>query len=82
MTSSTGASRGQKGITGNTSSTFDRRAWGENRLSDLKKTIWKDSMAQSWVQVLEALKEKVEEIESAGSKVRSSTRHPLLSFQR
>ena len=69
MTSSTGASFSLKGITGKISSAFGRKAHGEVRLSDLKKTIWKDSMVQSWIQVLDALKEKVEQIESVGSKV-------------
>lgn len=35
-------------------------------------------MAQSWAQVLEALKEKVEQVGSLGPKVSSSTKYPLV----
>jgi len=79
MISSAGESPAQKATAGNISSVFDRRTQGEAhpRFSELKKTIWKDSMTQSWAQVLDALKEKVEHIGSVGSKAGNSTRHPL-----
>jgi len=72
MISSAGASQTQKAATGNVSSNLDRKAQGDAHFSDIKKTIWKDSMVQSWVQVLDALKEKVEHIGSVGSKAGSS----------
>ena len=46
-----------------------------SRFSELKKAIWKDSMTQSWAQVLESLKEKAEQMESLGSKVGDPTKH-------
>ena len=46
------------------------------RFSELKKEVWKDSMARSWAQVLESLKEKAEQMESMGSKVGGPTKHP------
>ena len=48
------------------------------RFSELKKTIWKDSMTQSWAQVLDALKDKVEQIESMGSRVGNSVGRPFV----
>ena len=79
--SSAGTSLDWKGKIGkiSISSPFDLRKQGSVRLSDLKKTIWKDSMAQSWIQVLDALKEKAKQIESVGSKASISTKHPLFS---
>jgi hypothetical protein len=77
---SAGDSSAQKGMSGNISSIFDDKT-GDNdlpRFSELKKTIWKDSMAQSWAQVLAALKEKAEEIESLGSKVGSTIAERLV----
>jgi len=72
-----GQSLAQKGVTGNTSSIVNRKAQGDPNLhfSELKKTIWKDSMTQSWNQVLDALKEKVEQIGSMGSKASNSIGH-------
>jgi len=80
MISSAGESLAQKGIAGNISSIFERKVQGDAhpRFSELKKAIWKESMEQSWTQVLDALKEKVEQIGSVGSKVGSSTRDPLV----
>ena len=78
MISSADASLARKAATGNVSSVLERKAQGDARFSDLKKTIWKDSMAQSWAQVLDALKEKVEHIGSVGSKAVSSIRHTLV----
>lgn len=69
----------QKGATGNISSIFDQKEQDNvhPRFSKLKKAIWKDSMTQSWAQVLEALKEKVEQIRSLGSMVGDSIKNPL-----
>lgn len=39
------------------------------RFSDLKKELWKESLVESWREVLEALPAAVEEIASAGSEV-------------
>ena len=79
MISSAGESLAQKGTAGNISSVFDRKVQGDAhpRFSELKKAIWKESMKQSWTQVLDALKEKVEEIGSVGSKAGNSIRSPL-----
>ena len=68
----------QKGTSGNISSVFDQSARVKlhPRFSELKKTIWKDSMIQSWTQVLEALKEKAEQVGSLGSKAGGSIKHP------
>lgn len=70
MISSAGESLAQKDTAGNISTIFDRKTEGDvhPRFSELKKTIWKDSMKQSWIQVLDALKEKVEQIGILGSK--------------
>ena len=80
MISSEGESPPRKDTSGNISSIFDRKTQGEAhpRFSELKKTIWKDSMTQSWQQVLGALKEKVELIESIGSKAGGLYQHPFL----
>ena len=72
--SAAGESPAQKDVTKGISSVFERKAQGHilPRFSELKKTIWKDSMAQSWAQVLDALKEKAKQMESLGPKVRNS----------
>jgi hypothetical protein len=44
------------------------------RFSELKKQLWKDSFVESWHGVLEALKEKTEEVAQKGSSVRLSFR--------
>jgi hypothetical protein len=78
-TSTAGVSQAQKGADENISSVFDVKTWemdNQARFSDLKKAIWKDSMIQSWAQVLTALKEAAEQIESLGSKVGSTTENP------
>jgi hypothetical protein len=76
--SAVGESPARKGNAGNISSIFDQggRVNVHPRFSELKKAIWKDSMTQSWAQVLGALKEKVEQIGSLGSKVATSIKHP------
>lgn len=68
--SASGESQTQKGTGGNISSVFEAktREMAHPRFSQLKKSIWKDSMRQSWAQVLTALKEKVEQMETLGSK--------------
>jgi hypothetical protein len=40
------------------------------RFADLKKEIWKDSLIQSWREVLEELEVAVDEISTRGSDVR------------
>lgn len=74
MISSAAKSLAQKGTAGNISSIFDRVLQGEAhpRFSELKKAIWKDSMKESWIQVLDALKGKAEQIGSVGSKAGNS----------
>lgn len=42
------------------------------RFSDLKKSLWKDSLIESWRQVLEELHERVATITERGTEVRSS----------
>ena len=83
MISSAGESLAQKGAPGNISSVFDRKVQGDPhpRFSELKKTIWKESMKQSWTQVLDALKEKAEQIGSVGSKAGNSTRDPFFALK-
>lgn len=68
-------------MSGNISSIFDDKSMDtvHPHFSELKKTIWKDSMGESWAQVLAALKEKTEEIESLGSKA-SNTIAELLVY--
>ena len=70
----------QKGTRGNISSVFAQNARGKHhpRFSELKKTIWKDSMTQSWAQVLDALKEKAEQVGSLGPKAGDSIKHPFI----
>ena len=60
----------QRAVSGNISSLFDQKTDGNSyaRFSELKKAVWKDSMSESWAQVLDALKEKTELIEALGSK--------------
>jgi hypothetical protein len=48
------------------------------RFVELKKAMWKDSMIQSWGQVLDALKEKAEQVELLGSKAGDSAKHPFV----
>ncbi|KAF9653928.1 DUF1479-domain-containing protein [Thelephora ganbajun] len=68
--SAAGESLAQKGTTGNISSIFNVKTQRvfHPRFSELKKAMWKDPMAQSWAQVLDALKGKAEQIGSLGSK--------------
>ena len=83
-TSAAGVSQAQKGAGGNISSVFDVKTWEvdhQARFSELKKAIWKDSMIQSWAQVLTALKEATEQIEFLGSKVGSTTGNPPVRAQ-
>ncbi|PPQ78587.1 hypothetical protein CVT25_010563 [Psilocybe cyanescens] len=40
-----------------------------DRFAGLKKELWKDSLVESWREVLEALPEAVQEIEAKGSKI-------------
>ena len=77
--SAKGESPAQMGAAGSLSSVFERKTQGNvhPRFSELKKAIWKDSMTQSWAQVLDSLKEKAEQMESLGSKVGDPTKHPL-----
>ena len=80
--SAAGESPAQKGSGGNISSVFDEtQNRVQPRFSELKKAIWKDSMKQSWAEVLAALKEKVEQMESLGSKVRRIIKRGLVSTQ-
>ena len=76
--SAAGESPAQKDATKGISSVFERKAQGHilPRFSELKKTIWKDSMAQSWAQILDALKEKAKQMESLGPKVGSPIKCP------
>ena len=69
-----GESPAQRGTSGNISSIFAQktRDKAHPRFSALKKALWQDSMLQSWAQVLDALKEKVEQVGSLGSKVDDS----------
>jgi hypothetical protein len=66
----TGGSPVPKAIGGNISSPFNGKAQGraQPRFSELRKEIWKDSMRESWAEVLAALKDKAEQMESLGSK--------------
>ena len=81
--SAAGDSPAQKGVGGNISSIFDdkTRARAYPRFSELKKTIWKDSMRQTWTQVLAALKERTEQIESLGSKAGNMIAERLVCAQ-
>ena len=65
-----GESQTPKARPGNISTIFDQRTLGSSykRFSEIKKAVWKDSMLESWAQVLDALKEKTELIEALGSK--------------
>jgi len=78
--SAAGKSPAQGDTTGNISSIFNQkmRDNGHPRFSELRKAIWKDSISQSWAQVLDALKEKAEQIGSLGSKVGDSIKHALV----
>ena len=83
-TSAAGVSQAQKGTDGNISSVFDvktREMDHRTRFSELKKAVWKDSMRQSWAQVLTALKEATGQIESLGSKVGNTTENPPVRAQ-
>ena len=75
--SAQGGSPTQMSTSGNAQSIFVLRTQDKvhPRFSELKKEVWKDSMAQSWAQVLESLKEKAEQMESMGSKVGGPTKH-------
>ena len=77
--SAAGDSPVQKGSTNNISSVFEKKTQGNahSRFSELKKAIWKDPMSQSWAQVLDALKEKVEQVKSLGPKGGDRTKHTL-----
>lgn len=81
--SAAGESPAQKGATGNISSVFERKTQdnAHPRFSELKKVIWKDSIVQSWAQVLDALKEKANQMESLGSKAGSLINHPHVSLK-
>ena len=60
----------QQGSPGNISSIVDQTTPGGTREhSEVKKAIWKDSMLESWAQVLDALKEKTELVGALGSEV-------------
>jgi hypothetical protein len=77
--SAAGESPAQTGTTGNISSVFELKAPESiPRFAELKKTMWKDSMIQSWAQVLDVLKEKAEQVGLLGSKAGDSVKH--LSF--
>jgi len=78
--SAAGDSPAQKGTSGNISSVFAQKTEGKAhpRFSELKKAIWKDSITQSWVQVLDALKEKAEQVGTLGSKVGHLIKYPYL----
>jgi hypothetical protein len=82
-TSAAGASPAKKGGNGNISSIFDVGLQDNvhHRFSELKKEIWNDSMKQSWVQVLAALKEKTKQVESLGSKVSNTIMNPLFALK-
>ena len=62
------------------SSIFNRkmRDIDHPRFSALKKAIWKDPISQSWAQVLDALKEKVEQVGILGPKVGNSIKRVLV----
>lgn len=64
-------SSAQQGGPGNILSIFEQKPQGgsHERFSELKKAIWKDSMLESWAQVLDALKEKTELVGVLGPKV-------------
>ena len=67
------------GTTGTIASVFDvKRQNNIPRFVELKKAMWKDSMLQSWAQVLDALKEKAEQVELLGSKAGDSAKHPFI----
>jgi hypothetical protein len=80
ISSASATAPAQEGTAGNISSIFERKTRdnAHPRLSALKKAIWKDSISQSWTQVLEALKEKAEQVGSLGSKVGDSIKHALV----
>ena len=61
----------QQGSPGNISSIFEQKTQDgtHERFSEVKKAIWKDSMLESWAQVLDALKEKTELVGALGSEV-------------
>lgn len=80
--SAAGESPAQKGVGGNISSIFNETpGMVQPRFSELKKAIWKDSMKQSWAEVLAALKDKAEQMETLGSKVRRIIKRGLVSTQ-
>ena len=78
-----GESPAQEGTAGNISSVFEQKTRDNNhpRFSELKKAIWKDSMLQSWAQVLDALKEKAEQVGSLGPKVDGLIKHTLVCVE-
>ena len=87
MISSASAARdspAQRDVNGNISSTFNQKSRDAThpRFSELKKTIWKDSMVQSWTQVLAALKEGAEQIKSMGSNVSNTSTEGIVRTQR
>ena len=71
-------------VSGNISSIFDDKSkdTAHPRFSELKKMIWKDSMMQSWTQVLAALKDQAEQIESLGSKASNMCTQCIVCTQR
>ena len=51
-----------------------------NRLANLKKELWKDSLVQSWNKVLAALEVAVDEVSAKGGSVSVAIRMEKLTF--
>ena len=80
--SAAGESPAQKSFGVNISAPFDdKRGRVQPRFSEAKKAIWKDSMRQSWTEVLTALKEKAEQMESLGSKASNAVKDALFELK-
>ena len=71
----------QQSLRGNVSAPFNEtRGRVQPRFSELKKEIWKDSMRQSWAEVLAALKDKAEQMETLGSKASDTIKDALFAL--
>ena len=79
--SAAGESPAQKGFSVNISAPVNEpRSRVQPRFSELKKAIWKDSMRQSWAEVLAALKDKAEQMETLGSKASDVVKDALFAL--
>ena len=63
-----------------TSSSGEAAQAPPNRLANLKKELWKDSLVQSWGEVLAALEVAVDEVSAKGGSVSVTIRMAKLTF--